>query len=316
MTTLSDKVKANLKIVADQVGSENFDAELIELLSNTDAVIAGGFVLGSINNSLSSTSDLDIYVRHANFRPLLAFLLTRGRFQDFNISSPYDSSFFNKNGILARFGFSIYGKYVDSETNERGGVCAVDLMVLKEGRGVIDTVSNFDFTFCEVWFDGVDVNGTHLKDTLAFKGKLREEYLPAFLTGNKFTMARYAKYLNKGYTIDLGKIVPGVKPSVAKIDVESFIAIKVLTTYIMRIYRAGRYRMIDDNETILCTADLLTSNIDTLIEYAMANQELKLAMKQTLNAIANNIDHHYDAVRREDYTIITTSCESLLEMLG
>lgn len=134
---LTDKVKHNLKLVADQCESPGFNEELSLLLATTGSVVAGGFVLGSINDSLAKSSDIDIYTPYATFRPILDFLLKRGEYTDVNVSSPYDSSFFNKNGILVRFGFRIDGDYEHS--------CSIDLMILKEDRKVLDTVSNFDF---------------------------------------------------------------------------------------------------------------------------------------------------------------------------
>ena len=211
---LANKVRANLSFVGEKCEVPGFEEELSSLLSRTGSVLAGGFVLGSITDTLSPNSDLDIYVGYETFRPLLSYFLTIGEYKDTNISSPYDSSFFKKNGILVCFSFQLRSKSIGSY-----GACSVDLMIAEQGRKVLDVVSNFDFTFCEVWYNGVDVNGTYLQDTLNKRGSMRKEYLPAFLSNNKFTLARYTKYLSKGYKIDLGDIQPGITMPERRIDI-------------------------------------------------------------------------------------------------
>ena len=239
-------VNKKLQNIAVKAKVPNFASELNELLSSTGSVIAGGFVLGAITNKLSDKSDIDIYSSYESFKPIFDYLMKNGRYVNINIASPYDSSFFQKNGILARFSFIMpadhyakgYEKKEAGHLEWSGGVVdykhkaiSVDLMVLVENRTILETVSNFDFTFCEVWYDGKIVEGSHLDDALAGKGFLRKDYLPAFYAGNVFTLKRYAKYLSRGYQIRLDKLDEGYQYSIPDIDAEHFLALKVLQAY-------------------------------------------------------------------------------------
>ena len=200
----------NLTKLSNEFNIPTFAGELVDMLRQCRAVIAGGFILGSITNRLSKSSDIDIYVGIERHRPLLDLLIKYGRINEINVATPYDTSFFSRNGIFTRFSFSIIKNTIwdgpstfDEICDENCNSFDIDLMVLKEDREVVDCVSNFDFTFCQVWFDGEKVNGTHMEDTLAFKGSLNPEYLSTFLSNNKYTIARYTKYLLRGYQIDL-----------------------------------------------------------------------------------------------------------------
>lgn len=179
------ELKANIRQVV-----KNTDG-LLEALTQTGAIIAGGFVLGSINRKLNPGSDIDIYVSETSYLPLLKFLNGDGTGHHYsygNISSPYDTSFFKRNGINIRLSF-------DSPK--------IDLLIIKEGRTPQEVASNFDLTFCEVWYDASkdDIYGTFIEEALASRGYLRKSYMEVFLLGNVFTMRRVRKYISRGYQI-------------------------------------------------------------------------------------------------------------------
>jgi hypothetical protein len=398
---LAEKVKTNLQSIAEGIQRPAFADELSQLLIETGAVIAGGYVLGSIRDKLSDKSDLDIYVSHANFRPMLEYLLTIGQYEDINISSPYDSSFFHKNGIIARFSFAVNrttNKGVDTATtlsspvqrsvrahkvltrtperpssppyegyvynyhgpNPTGHIlhegylcqhadpakpsdpikdareivppvtpsnkpvyrCMIELMVLKEDRSVIDTVSNFDFTFCEVWYDGRDVNGTHLEDALEGRGTLRKDYLPVFLNGNKFTLARYAKYLNRGYMISLDHVATPMSLPRVNLDPSYFLIAKTLTKFAKRSvyynWRNYEYDRFKCKEDLMAFARLLTSQLDVFVNHALDNQEVMNHLKDVAKSTKISLPHsrYNGESHRDQVNKIIELCDMVLAVLG
>jgi hypothetical protein len=115
----------------------------------------------------------------------------------------------------------------------------------------MDVVSNFDFTFCEVWFDGKEVNGTYLDDALAGRGILRKEYVRAMtIERNRFTLTRMEKYIRRGYII---AIEPGyvfeVQSRRSGFDANHFISSTFLT------YLIGLYPHIFRDHSDLITLD-------------------------------------------------------------
>lgn len=168
---------------------------LANKLAETEAVIAGGFVLGSLLEF--SSSDIDIYVHHDKYIPILSFLREHATHPLTNVASPYDKSFFKRNGILIRVSFRLNN-------------VSVDLMIT--GRNVLDVCSNFDLTFCQLWYNPmIGVGGTHIELALDKKGYLNKEYLPSLLESNYFTVARMKKYTERGFLISLGECVLSVE---------------------------------------------------------------------------------------------------------
>ena len=76
----------------------------------------------------------------------------------------------------------------------------------KNGYMAKDVVSNFDLTFCEIWFDGKDVYANYKDDVLQKRGLLKDDYLELlFIDNNKFTKNRIEKYKNRGFEIYISK---------------------------------------------------------------------------------------------------------------
>lgn len=179
-------VIANLQTI----NGVEFSNNLRSLLVKSEAVIAGGFVLGSIRDTLSETSDVDIYVNETNCQELIRFLGFHGEILSPQVCGTYGDSFFGMNGILARIAFVI---------NKR----QFDVIIVREEKEVKDVVSNFDFTFCEVWFDGEKVDGTNINDAIKGVGSMRAGYVKLLLAGNRQTKARLNKYIEKGFDISI-----------------------------------------------------------------------------------------------------------------
>lgn len=325
-TILGDKVKNNLELISEQLNIPFFGEELCDRLSNNNAVIAGGFVLGSIRNKLIlHESDLDIYVPYENFKPMIVFLAKYGYYANVNMCSPYDTSFFNRNGILARFNFIIPRIDYPSDDCEPSDLryIKIDLMVLREDRNVIDCVSNFDFTFCEVWFDGHNVNGTHLNDALEGKGSLRPDYLPVFFDGNKFTIQRYAKYLKRGYSIIINpSITPIDLTPKVNTDVDLLLIDEVLTKLIVE--HKHRFDLIRSNcdsydeyldqrnrNILNMIIPLITSNIIDFIAQIKTNDRHLEIFKMKVNSIRNRCVKTLE-FNTDKYQPIINRCDEVL----
>lgn len=172
---------------------------LRDALIKHKAVIAGGSLIriyAEVNDRLWSEycSDLDIYVQQ---KDAMAFIKS---INDCDISfndrlahtaSAYCMSFFRKNKILSR----ITGKI---------GYCAFDLMIVDNDRAIKDVVTNFDLTFCEIWYDGKEVFST--ENVTQQKGFLRAQYQDElFKHNNYFIKKRIRKYTARGFKIHIDK---------------------------------------------------------------------------------------------------------------
>lgn len=154
-------------------------------------------------NDLQKT-DLDIYV-HTSRRNMILYLVSHFGLKWIakTLQPPYDQSFLRENGVLNRIEF---------EQTTINGPVSVDVMVTQ--RTPIETASNFDLTCCEVWFDGVNVGGTHLEQTLAKQAFLRPSYTRAFVAKNMFTHGRVSKYMERGFTVTIPPHVPRPETSI------------------------------------------------------------------------------------------------------
>jgi hypothetical protein len=112
---------------------------------------------------------------------------------NFVISSEYDLSFFKKNGIKFKIEIFINDK-------------RCDIMIINKDRNLLDVVSNFDLTCCQLWYDGFKMDGTHLKDISNKITNLNPDYLESLLDNNEFIINRIGKYKSRGYKIYIPKI--------------------------------------------------------------------------------------------------------------
>lgn len=96
----------------------------------------------------------------------------------------------------------------------------VDVMSIRNKRSPLEVVNNFDLTFCQVWFDGVDVYASHPEHIKAKKGELQYEYCLTLLGGNRFLKNRIKKYIDRGFEVTFDKRLEGsdaFKSVIAKI---------------------------------------------------------------------------------------------------
>jgi hypothetical protein len=173
---------------------ENYD-DFNDIIIDTHCLIAGGSVLAAYTNG--RINDFDIYVHKSHAKVLKDRLIDLLGYQ-FNVYNnylrpAYDESFFRKNGILARFSLS-------NDLNRY--LYPIDIMIIPDNIPLRRVVQNFDFTFCEIWYDGNSVNATNPGQVLIKKGFMRKDYVKTLLTTfNKFLIDRITKYRYKGFTI-------------------------------------------------------------------------------------------------------------------
>jgi hypothetical protein len=198
-------------------------------------------------------------------------------------------------------------------------------MISERDRDVLDIVSNFDFTFCEVWYNGIDVNGTYLVDTLNRRGRMRKEYLPVFLDNNKFTVKRYIKYLGRGYTIDLGDTHPKPELPKKRIELKSFFALKILNLYVRKFVsdfsvRSNKKKK-EMADIVLNFSKMLTSDVDELIINCHNHPNLNSVTRSIVYSIKDNLE---DSIRymgdwsyysKEDFHTLLETAERIIKVL-
>ncbi len=190
------------KVKAAFCGVVPFANRVLSVMEKHNCYIAGGFVL-SVLNDRPIYGDIDIYCPYESMPDMFRLFEKHMNLCTLNEASAYDISFFRRNGILLRAQYVSHINEIGFPDRDSVEMFMVDLMFSTEDRHVIDIISNFDLTCCEVWLDARNetVGGTHMKDTLAMKAKLRSGYNETFLSGNGYTIRRLNKYIGKGYSI-------------------------------------------------------------------------------------------------------------------
>jgi len=194
--------------------SENYQESFLTLLKENGAIIAGGSVLSTYGSDKHSINDLDIYVNVSNAKNLIQYFLVNDfQVSNINLTPAYDQSFFKKNNIISRF--SLYknvpgNKYnrstLEYKMHDSNRWIDIDIMIIPDNVKCSTVASNFDLSFCEIWFDGEKIhtkNSTTKEHVKNKSGILNKEYTNALLSCfNKFIINRINKYTtNYGYKI-------------------------------------------------------------------------------------------------------------------
>ena len=194
MDEWTPKVVSNL---GQFYGEENVE-RFRNLLKETEALIAGGFVLHSCIDGSIRNRDIDIYVPVKNTPKFIHEMFQKENpiiavdFTSAYGASLYCHSFLRKNGIRKVYSFS-RGYHPHRR--------AIDVMSVRTKRSPLAVVNNFDLTFCQVWYDGESVFASHPDDIKTKSGKLQKEYCKTLLEGNRFLKRRIQKYISSGFKI-------------------------------------------------------------------------------------------------------------------
>lgn len=188
--------------LTDRLGAEKL-ARLDDILQETGAIIAGGSILAAASPwnptptyvaNPDSLNDMDIYVPTRTSPRFIAALFTGPDplflANSYKVvpASRYCESFLRKNGI----------RRVNTFKLPAG---TMDVMTVRNRRTPEQVVTNFDLTFCQIWYDGVHVYATDPEDIRLKRGTLQADYVEALRSGNNFLSRRMRKYIQRGYTI-------------------------------------------------------------------------------------------------------------------
>jgi hypothetical protein len=218
---------------------ETYTSTFCDLLRTNRAVIAGGFVTNAVcpdsfeeKKRNSDNKDIDMYVHLRNAKSLVMGLVDLGYYSKDIIYTPsYDESFMRKNHILYRI-HMVYERQDGARLEDK---CPpIDVMIIPDEFELRSIVTNFDLTFCQVWYDGFTVQSDHWNDIDTKRGSLRSEYHAAYQQGNLFLRKRISKYQERGFVIQC----PDIPQRVADIlrQIESYISFyKKLVRIIVRV---------------------------------------------------------------------------------
>lgn len=211
-----------------------------QIIINNEAIIAGGSVLSIFGRF--PMKDLDIYVNYSNAQKLLKELYIFGFSpQSFHKAPAYDDSFFRKNNIMARF----YTSYDKSQFGIIGPnrILDADIMVIPDHIPLENVVTNFDLTFCQVWWDGNKIQSFDMEDIRTKKGSLNKDYVSSYLNMNTFIINRIIKYRNRGFDIkiDISDVSENIVRNIKKTaDPERWSVSKIID-YVKDDFRGYEY---------------------------------------------------------------------------
>ena len=243
----TENVKDSLKIFLGL--TEQQFSTFCKILSETGSAIAGGFILGVIHDFKSY--DIDIYTDENGAKLINDFFIREKIVlldQEISIAPAYDDSFFRKNKINSRIYYRIDKDYED---DERKG--SIDVMIIDPSSNPLQVVSNFDLTFCQVFFDGERVLATHPRDVLDKSGSLNEDYIPSLLNFNKFIVKRIQKYKQRGFTIKCSSDNTDVLIEKSKKTVESleeWLVKKIYINMLTRLSTSLLYTVYNDKSIL------------------------------------------------------------------
>ena len=171
-----------------------FFPEFKKELIKAGAVIAGGYVLSFFSDYISK--DIDIYIHYSKARDFLQFLyINGGEIVSSNIASVYDESFFRKNNIISRYALEF--------RVEKYKILYMDVMIIPDDHPLENVVTNFDLTFCQIWWNGERVISENIEDIKTKTGRLNKDYVKSYLELNKFLVDRILKYKERGFKINI-----------------------------------------------------------------------------------------------------------------
>ena len=248
-----------------------------DALISGEALVAGGSVLAPYIDG--KISDIDIYIHASKAEEFVEVLKTELEYgfvpDGLNYIAPaYDQSFFRKNNILARFRlFSRLYTYID-------------IMIIPDDIALLSVVTNFDLTFCEIWYNGKTVSAVDPAGILAKTGKLKKDYVENLLVYlNHFTIKRVEKYVKKGFTIsyDCDRSYTFKKKIKTVLSPEEWVVYKLYNYIVFGTDRHAQH-LVEDSFKIVCSYPLTKY---TLV--GLQDMLKKLQTNLTEDDINNNV---------------------------
>jgi hypothetical protein len=166
------------------------------------AVVAGGSVLSIFGGY--DMKDLDIYINYSEAKEFISSLFVNDcQLREINQAPAYDQSFFRKNNIICRCCMIYrnpthiqFRRYISNNID-------IDIMIVPDDIEIESVVTNFDLTFCQVWWDGVRLYSNNVSDIKTKRGFLNKDYIQSYISMNSFTINRIQKYKNRGFIINI-----------------------------------------------------------------------------------------------------------------
>jgi hypothetical protein len=173
-----------------------------EAIIQHKAIIAGGSVLSVFGDY--PINDLDIYIHYSNSKEFLKILyINGGDFEKIHNAPAYDQSFFKKNNIISRFHMKFRENFYRNLRHLNNRSIKMDIMIIPDHIPLENIVTNFDLTFCQVWWDGKNIYSDDIEDVRTKSGSLNKDYIPAYLDMNQFIVERISKYTKRGFKINI-----------------------------------------------------------------------------------------------------------------
>lgn len=309
------------QMLVNVLGSVEKEELFSALLKNTGSLLAGGSVLACCYpiDEYNNINDLDIYVPNKQASVFLNniynddienkavtdrmfYIATKFKIVQ---SSVYCNSFLRRNGVR-----KIYTFDNKSNTDLLDGQISIDVMLVRNKKTPIDVVTNFDLTFCQVWYDGEHVWATHPEHITNKEGVLQKEYTKLLiLKKNKFLITRLRKYKRKGFKInfdfsDITKTVlddvlthPLAKCSILNTDYQSWLT-RILKKYFLKNYDhisdSVRFKNIDEDKV----EDI--NNFKDLVIVPLIKKNLKYSKFKILINVINE-KYYNDSVKDDGY---------------
>lgn len=186
----------NLRFETRLARKIEFVPQLKEALSRFGAIVAGGSVLSNFGNY--EINDLDIYIHYSKAYEFILFLSKYSYIGNVHSAPAYDQSFFRKNNIIGRV--LMYTSHVQGVFRV---TTPIDVMIIPDEIPLEKIVTNFDLTFCQVWWDGEKISSNDIEDVRSKKGSLNKDYINSYLSMNEFIIKRVAKYKKRGFKISI-----------------------------------------------------------------------------------------------------------------
>lgn len=301
-----------------------FFPEFKKSIIKNKAIVAGGSVLSIFGDY--SINDLDIYVNYSNAKELLDDLYVIGcSHMDVQKAPVYDESFFRKNNIIARF-YTVMDaqSFYRSRPEYFGQLCfknriSIDIMIIPDHIPLENVVTNFDLTFCQVWWDGEKLDSYDIDDVRSKSGSLNPDYVESFLNLNSFIIKRLDKYRNRGFKIkiDLSCVHENTITKKEKTFENERWAISNTITYISDSVRKRNFFNTQPQKlTLSCLYDLIDNKVvdayiyrfyvEKSVHYPEEHREIY--RQQFSDIISNGNEHEsirliidWNSKRHEDY---------------
>ena len=172
-------------------------------------------------------------------------------------------------------------------------------------------MTNFDLTFCQVWYDGDTVRSTHPLDIINKQGTLQPEYQEAFHKySNTFIVERIKKYTARGFKINVGNnaeyhIFELKPPKSYRISPEEWVVKKIYKYYIsyMIPYNEDEEARMYTKLNFICTNPLVEYTMAALSRFGIPIDDERIRIGIWLNMI-EGINRENPDVDADDIILI------------